>query len=70
MLPHQAFYQTYVRQLSALALVPGVCLKFLPPTILNSSGDSAGWWTDEDDLIRCGTLRPPDIALVVDVCFG
>jgi hypothetical protein len=53
MLPHQAFYQTYVRQLSALALVPGVCLKLLPPTIINSAGAGAGWWADEDELLRC-----------------
>lgn len=59
LLPHQQFYQTYVRQLSALALVPGVCLKFLPPTILEAAGDGVGWWEDEEDLIRCVVLRRP-----------
>jgi hypothetical protein len=51
LLPHQPFFQTYVRQLSALALVPGVCLKFLPPTILKGEGDGAGWWEDEESFI-------------------
>lgn len=58
MLPHQAFYQTYIRQLSALALVPGVCLKLLPPTMLETSrGGTSSWWSNEDDLIRCASCR-------------
>lgn len=52
MLPQTADYQAFSQQISALSLIPGLCLKFLPPSIIGEEGaDSVGWWEDEETLI-------------------
>ncbi|CED83254.1 hypothetical protein [Phaffia rhodozyma] len=54
MLVHQPFYQEYTRQITALALIPGLVLKFLPPSIIleeyQSSSGKRPWWEDEDSV--------------------
>lgn len=53
LLPGNADYQAYTQQITALSLIPGLSLKFLPPSVLESpSADGVGWWEDEEALIR------------------
>lgn len=53
MMIHQMSYQLYSQQISALSLIPGLCLKLLPPSVLEATDSSSvGWWEDEEALIR------------------
>jgi hypothetical protein len=51
---HHPSYQSFTQQISSLSLIPGLCLKLLPPSILeppSSSDDSVGWWEHEEALV-------------------
>ncbi|KAL7417824.1 hypothetical protein BDY24DRAFT_437347 [Mrakia frigida] len=52
LLPGNPDYQAYTQQITALSLIPGLSLKLLPPSVLESpSATGVGWWEDEEALI-------------------
>lgn len=62
LLPGNPDYQAYTQQITALSLIPGLSLKLLPPSVLESpSATGVGWWEDEEALIRFVSRSSPSL---------